>query len=59
MKNLDCNHIKIFNNLKIIGEEKIFFFKSKKIIQYLLVLYPNKLISTNRIRVLLKLKFFC
>ena len=37
MKNLDCNQIKIFNNLEIIGEEDknkkklyIYFFKSKK-----------------------------
>ena len=31
-KNLDCNQIKIFINLEIIGEEKlyIFFLKSKK-----------------------------
>ena len=45
MKNLDCNQIKIFINLEIIGEEKlyiniyiyIFFFKSKnfkKFLQY-------------------------
>ena len=38
MENLDCNQIKIFINLEIIGEEDknkkiiyIFFFKSKKI----------------------------
>ena len=32
MKNLDCNQIKIFINLEIIGEEKlyIFFLKKKK-----------------------------
>ena len=37
MKNLDCNQIKIFINLAIIGEEDknktnlyVFFFKSKK-----------------------------
>ena len=37
MKNLDCNQIKIFNNLEIIGEEDknknklyIYFLKSKK-----------------------------
>ena len=32
MKNLDCNQIKIFINLEIIGEEKlyIYFLKSKK-----------------------------
>ena len=31
MKNLDCNQIKIFINLEIIGEEKFYiFFKSKK-----------------------------
>ena len=37
MKNLDCNQIKIFINLEIIGEEDknktnlyVFFFKSKK-----------------------------
>ena len=39
MKNLDCNQINIFINLKIIGEEKLyiyeFFFKSiKKILQF-------------------------
>ena len=27
MKNLDCNHIKIFINLEIIGEEKLYIFK--------------------------------
>ena len=32
MKNLDCNQIKIFINLKIIGKKMyIYFFKSKKI----------------------------
>ena len=31
MKNLDCNQIKIFFNLEIIGEEKLYiYFKSKK-----------------------------
>ena len=31
MKNLDCNQIKNFINLGIIGEEKLYiFFKSKK-----------------------------
>ena len=32
MKNLDCNQIKIFINLEIIEEEKLylFFLKSKK-----------------------------
>ena len=42
MKNLDCNQIKIFINLEIVGEEKLyiyiyFFFKSKnlkKILQF-------------------------
>ena len=38
MKNLDCNQIKIFNNLEIIGEEdknkKIYIYFSKK---------PNKI----------------
>ena len=36
MKNLDCNQIKIFINLEIIGEEKlyIFFLKKKKILQF-------------------------
>ena len=30
MKNLDCNQIKIFINLEIIGKEKLYiFFKSK------------------------------
>ena len=32
MKNLDCNQIKIFNNLEIIGEED----KNKKIYIYFL-----------------------
>ena len=32
MKNLDCNQIKIFINLEIIGEEKFYiFFKSKNL----------------------------
>ena len=35
MKNLDCNQIKIFINLEIIGEEKlyiyIYFLKSKNL----------------------------
>ena len=32
MKNLDCNQIKIFINLEIIGEEKFYiFFKSKSL----------------------------
>ena len=33
MKNLDCNQIKIFINLEIIGEEKlyIYIFKSKEL----------------------------
>ena len=36
IKNLDCNQIKIFINLEIIGEEKLYiFFKSKNIIKKL------------------------
>ena len=32
MKNMDCNQIKIFINLEIIGEEKFcIFFKSKNL----------------------------
>ena len=32
MKNLDCNQIKIFINLGIIGEEKLYiYFKSKNL----------------------------
>ena len=32
MKNLDCNQIKIFINLEIIGEEKLYiYFKSKNL----------------------------
>ena len=32
MKNLDCNQIKIFINLEIIGEEKLYIiFKSKNL----------------------------
>ena len=37
MENLDCNQIKIFINLKIIGEEKLYIYiylKSKKILQF-------------------------
>ena len=36
MKNLDCNQIKIFINLEIIGEEKLYiFFKSKNLKKFL------------------------
>ena len=30
MKNLDCNRIKIFINLEIIGEEKLYIFLESK-----------------------------
>ena len=34
MKNLDCNHINIFINLKIIGEEKLYiYFLNLKILK--------------------------
>ena len=46
MKNLDCNQIKIFINLAIIGEEDknktnlyVFFFKSKKKILFLFFIF--------------------
>ena len=33
-KNLDCNQIKIFINLEIIGEEKLYiFFKSENLLK--------------------------
>ena len=36
MKNLDCNQIKIFINLEIIGEENyIYIFKSKNLKKFL------------------------
>ena len=36
MKNLDCNQIKIFINLEIIGEEKLYIFlKSKNLKKFL------------------------
>ena len=38
MKNLDCNQIKIFNNLEIIGEED----KNKKKIIYIFFLNLKK-----------------
>ena len=44
MKNMDCNQINIFINLKIIGEEKFYiFFKSKKnkILQFGKVTWHN------------------
>ena len=36
MKNLDCNQIKIFINLEIIGEEKLYIFLKNlnKFLQY-------------------------
>ena len=38
MKNLDCNQIKIFINLEIIGEEKLYiFFKSKNLKKYIAI----------------------
>ena len=36
MKNLDCNQIKIFINLEIIGEKKRFFFLNSKILKKIL-----------------------
>ena len=40
MKNLNCNQIKIFINLEIVGEEKLYiyiyiFFKSKNLKKFL------------------------
>ena len=43
MKNFNCNQIKIFINLEIIGEEKLYIFKNnlKKILQFSEVTWHN------------------
>ena len=55
MKSLDCNQIKIFINLEIIGEEEIrtkklyiyIFFKSKKILQFGVATWHNYDVSAQ------------
>ena len=64
MKNLDYNEIKIFINLEIIGEEKLylfFFLNLKTFLQFLrelrffFLIYYNKKMIKRRIWIVIKL----
>ena len=50
MKNLNCNQIKIFINLEIIGEKKLYtyFYNLKKILQFSKAPWYNQSIIASK-----------